>query len=82
MSRKPHNYVHFKALVNELKEQNEHNFASFQTHLEVHTDVLQSMKGIILKGVQQKNAILKEKNEITINLNTNKVKNNANGIDK
>mgnify|MGYP006424023691 FL=1 len=75
MSRKPHNYVHFKALVNELKEQNEHNFASFQTHLEVHTDVLQSMKGIILKGVQQKNAILKEKNEITINNKETKIDN-------
>ena len=49
MARKPHNYVHFQNLVDELKEQNEHNFAGLQTHLAVQTDVLQSMRGIMLQ---------------------------------
>ncbi len=56
MARKPHNYAHFQNLVNELKEQNEHNFAGLQTHLEIQTEVLQSMKGFMLKGVQQEQA--------------------------
>jgi len=56
MARKPHNYSHFQSLVNELKDQNKHNFAGLQTHLEVQTDVLQSMKGFLLKGVQEDQA--------------------------
>jgi hypothetical protein len=56
MARKPHNYTHFQSLVNELKEQNENNFAGLQSHLAVQTDVLQGMKGFLLKGVQQDQA--------------------------
>ena len=52
MARKPHNYAHFQNLVNELKEQNAGNTASLQQHLEIQTDVLQSMKGFMLKGLQ------------------------------
>ena len=53
MARKPHNYAHFQNLVNELKEQNAGNTASLQQHLEIQTDVLQSMKGFMLKGLQK-----------------------------
>ena len=59
MARKPHNYVHFQNLVNELKEQNINNVAGLQSHLEVQTDVLQSMKGLMLQGVQLENEDLK-----------------------
>ena len=52
MARKPHNYAHFQNLVNELKDQNAGNVASLQSHLEIQTDVLQSMKGFMLKGLQ------------------------------
>ena len=60
MARKPHNYVHFQNLVDELKEQNEHNFAGLKTHLAIQTDVLQSMRGIMLQGIQQENVNLKK----------------------
>ena len=52
MARKPHNYAHFQNLVNELKDQNAGNIASLQSHLEIQTDVLQSMKGFMLKELQ------------------------------
>jgi len=59
MARKPHNYAHFQNLVNELKDQNAGNIASLQSHLEIQTDVLQSMKGFMLQGVQLENEDLK-----------------------
>ena len=52
MARKPHNYAHFQNLVNELKDQNAGNIASLQSHLEIQTDGLQSMKGFMLKELQ------------------------------
>ncbi len=63
MARKPHNYAHFQNLVNELKEQNENNIAGLQTHLEVQTDVLLSMKGFMLKGIQADEADLRREKE-------------------
>ncbi len=63
MARKPHNYVHFQNLVNELKEQNAGNTASLQNHLEIQTDVLQSMKGFMLKGLQSDADTLRKERE-------------------
>ncbi len=63
MARKPHNYAHFQNLVNELKEQNAGNIASLQSHLEIQTDVLQSMKGFMLKGLQADQADLRKERE-------------------
>ena len=63
MARKPHNYAHFQNLVNELKDQNQHNFAGLQTHLETQTSVLESMRGFMLKGVQQDNLDERRKKE-------------------
>ena len=63
MARKPHNYAHFQNLVNELKEQNAGNIATLQTHLEIQTDVLQSMKGFMLKGLQTDQADLRKDRE-------------------
>ena len=63
MARKPHNYAHFQNLVNELKEQNAGNIATLQTHLEIQTDVLQSMKGFMLKGLQADQADLRKDRE-------------------
>ena len=63
MARKPHNYAHFQNLVNELKEQNAGNIATLQTHLELQTDVLNSMKGFMLKGLQTDQADLRKDRE-------------------
>jgi hypothetical protein len=63
MARKPHNYEHFQNLVSELKEQNAGNTASLQKHLEIQTDVLQSMKGFMLKGLQSEADTLRKERE-------------------
>ena len=63
MARKPHNYAHFQNLVNELKDQNAGNIASLQSHLEIQTDVLQSMKGFMLKGLQSDADTLRKERE-------------------
>ena len=62
MARKPHNYVHFQNLVNELKDHNKNNIATIEKQLEVQSSLLYSMRGLLIKeGDREKTRLRTEK---------------------
>ena len=62
MARKPHNFVHFQNLVNDLKDHNKNNIATIEKQLEVQSSLLYSMRGLLIKeGDREKTRLRTEK---------------------